>query len=174
MTVSAYIVRTDAAEPLALVHMHRKLGKLLQMGGHIEIDETPWQTMAHELREESGYELSQLQVLQPDAEPVVAAGAVLHPVPVLMNTHRFSDTHYHSDLAYAFTTTELPAHEPAKGEATDLRWLSLAALKREVAAGVAARDVAVFYEAIMVRYLHAYQRVPATRYSLNKPGDASL
>ena len=57
MTVSAYIVRTDSAEPLCLVHMHRKIGKLAQIGGHIELNETPWQSIAHELEEESGYTL---------------------------------------------------------------------------------------------------------------------
>lgn len=167
MTVSAYIVRTDAAEPLALVHMHRKLGKLLQIGGHIELDETPWQTLAHELREESGYELSQLQVLQPDAELLVVKGAVLHPVPVFMNTHKFSDTHYHSDMDYAFTTTELPAHEAAEGESTDLRWLSLEGLRREAAAGVMVRDAALFYETIITRFLHTYHAIPAEQYSLD-------
>ncbi len=32
----------------------------MQVGGHIELDETPWQAVEHELREESGYTLAEL------------------------------------------------------------------------------------------------------------------
>jgi len=40
-TVSAFIIRTDTAEPELLLHVHKKLGVLLQPGGHIELNETP-------------------------------------------------------------------------------------------------------------------------------------
>lgn len=33
ITVSTYIVRLERGEPLCLVHMHRKVGKLMQAGG---------------------------------------------------------------------------------------------------------------------------------------------
>lgn len=58
-TVTAYIVRTDGDDPKVLLHMHRKLGMLLPPGGHVELDETPWAAMAHELTEESGYTLDE-------------------------------------------------------------------------------------------------------------------
>jgi len=51
-TVTAYIIRIDKDEPRALLHMHKKLNVLLPVGGHIELDETPWAAMAHELEEE--------------------------------------------------------------------------------------------------------------------------
>ena len=69
MTISAWIMRRQDGEVKALVHRHRKLHIWLQPGGHIEHTENPWQALAHELREETGYELSQLRVLQ--ALPVV-------------------------------------------------------------------------------------------------------
>ena len=40
--VSGYIVKiTEGAEPRIILHKHRKLNKLLQFGGHVELDETP-------------------------------------------------------------------------------------------------------------------------------------
>ena len=174
MTISAYIVRVDGDEPRALVHMHRKLGKLMQIGGHIEVDETPWQTVAHELSEESGYGLDELQILQPDAQQVEAEGVVVHPLPVLFNTHMISDTHYHSDLCFAFVATAAPMHAVADGESADLRWLTLSELKQSSINGEAAKDVAVFYEAIINRFLENYERVPASQYSIEKPQGMSL
>ncbi len=49
MTVSIYIIHRVGDEWRCLVHMHRKLGFLMQVGGHIELDETPWQSVEHEL-----------------------------------------------------------------------------------------------------------------------------
>src|SRR3954466_7704978 len=50
-TTSAFIVRTDRSEPQAVLHEHRKIGKLLQFGGHIELTESPWQALLREVRE---------------------------------------------------------------------------------------------------------------------------
>ena len=92
--------------------MHRRLGVLMQIGGHIEIDETPWQTVAHELTEESGYTLDELSVLQPSKARKVT-GAVVHPVPCLVNTHTAGPApHYHSDLCYVFEAQHLPSRGP--------------------------------------------------------------
>jgi 8-oxo-dGTP pyrophosphatase MutT (NUDIX family) len=63
-TASAFIVRDDMDEPRVLLHMHRKLGRLLQPGGHIELHEHPWDSIAHELQEETGYMLADVEVLQ--------------------------------------------------------------------------------------------------------------
>ena len=35
-------------------------------------------------------------------------------------THQFSDTHFHTDLGYAFTAIGPPSQLPAKGESTDI------------------------------------------------------
>ena len=59
----------------------------MQIGGHIELDETPWQSMAHELGDETGYQLPELTLLQPfDTVPSIG-DAIVHPVPFLVNTH---------------------------------------------------------------------------------------
>jgi ADP-ribose pyrophosphatase YjhB (NUDIX family) len=134
-TVTAYIVRVDGDEPRALLHMHKKLGKLMPIGGHVELTETPWESIAHELSEESGYELEDLTILQPRDRVKSLARAVLHPVAVVSNTHNFFDDrpgeHFHSDTAYAFVAETNPTHSVAAGESDDLRWLSQVELARQ-------------------------------------------
>ncbi len=127
LTVSAYIVRTDFARPKLLLHKHKKLNTWLQFGGHVELDENPWQSMRHELMEETGYGLEQLELLQPaDRLKKVSGKSVLHPQPVYINTHPIDtgdlngSTHYHMDIGYLFVTTEEPKHPLAEGESKEM------------------------------------------------------
>ena len=169
MTVSAYIVRMQDDIPMVLVHMHRKFHKLMQCGGHIELNESPWASIAHELTEETGYSLAELSVLQPNLKPIQLDSAIVHPLPVSMNTHRVNGDHLHSDLVYAFVAGAVQQHLPAEGESEDLRWLSLDELRTEVSNGNALEDVFAIYEAIVTNYLEAYEWVPATDYDINDP-----
>lgn len=90
-------------------------------GGHIELDETPWQSIVHELREESGYDIDQVQLLQPSLRIRSLSGAIVHPIPFAYNTHPVPGEHFHTDTGHVVVTTELPHHQPASGESTDLR-----------------------------------------------------
>ncbi|MEI7818767.1 MAG: NUDIX domain-containing protein [bacterium] len=128
-TNSIYIVRTDGDEPLVWLHMHRKLHRLLAAGGHIELDETPWQSIAHELTEESGYTLSDLELLQPeDRIKSFTDNVILHPQPVVVCTQNPVAGHYHIDSAYAFITDQEPSLAIGATESHDIRWLSRAEL----------------------------------------------
>jgi len=124
LTVTAYIVKIDSSEPKALLHMHKKLNILLPIGGHVELNETPWQATAHELAEESGYELDQLRVLQPFSRIHKMTNAVLHPYPLSLNTHDIPGGHYHTDIEYGFITSEEPRMNVGEGESVDLRWVT--------------------------------------------------
>lgn len=123
LTVSAYIIRTDGKQPRAMMHVHRKLGLILQFGGHVELDETPWQAILHELVEETGYQPEQLQLLQPKNRLTMSdpnSNTVVHPYPVTVQTHPFGDKpHRHTDISYAFVTSEEPRNAPHEGEATN-------------------------------------------------------
>lgn len=127
LTVSTFIVRTDTPEPTLLLHMHKKLGKLLQFGGHSELHETPWQAMIHELREESGYDPDQLLLVQPKTRIKRLTGVAMHPLPFVFHTVRFSPDldHYHSDLAYLALASEPPRNQVAEKESSDIRLLTL-------------------------------------------------
>lgn len=49
-TVSAFII----FENRVLLHLHKKTNKILQVGGHIEKDESPSEAILREIREETG------------------------------------------------------------------------------------------------------------------------
>ncbi|MCL2735133.1 MAG: NUDIX domain-containing protein [Propionibacteriaceae bacterium] len=136
LTVSAYIVRTDAPEPNILLHRHKTLGVWIQPGGHVELDETPWQAVAHEVREETGYAMDQLAVLQPTVRLTDLAGTDLHPQPVCVRSFPFGvgTNHFHTDLAFAFVTSQPPRFAVGEGESADVIWVTraeLAGLPRE-------------------------------------------
>jgi 8-oxo-dGTP pyrophosphatase MutT (NUDIX family) len=129
-TVTAFIIRTDTPEPQCLVHMHRKLHILLPVGGHVELNETPWQAMVHELREESGYSVSDLEILQPTPRLTKLNNVKLHPYPLSLNTHDIPGDHFHSDIQYGFVAHGDPGEQAEEGESVDLRWLSRAQLNK--------------------------------------------
>lgn len=166
-TASAFIVRIDQAEPRLLLHKHKKLGMLLQPGGHIELHETPWQAVTREVREETGYELDQLQLLQPAARVKRLSVAKLHPVPVLHNTHAFDEhgDHYHTDIVYALVTNELPRHSVGAEESTDLRWLTRAELA-VLTDKETYPDIHPVVEFIFDVCLPQWERLPATQVEL--------
>jgi 8-oxo-dGTP diphosphatase len=121
-TVSAYIIRLDGPEPALIMHMHKKLGKYLQFGGHVELDEDPWMAVEHEVLEESGYDLRQLRLLQPAVPLVKLTSANAHPFPVATLSVQFGDTdHYHTDIAYAFTAQSLPNQPIGDDESADIK-----------------------------------------------------
>jgi 8-oxo-dGTP pyrophosphatase MutT (NUDIX family) len=121
-TVSAFIIRTDSSEPKVMLHLHKKHGTYLQFGGHIELDETPWQAITHELVEEAGYDLDQLSILQPAKRLThLSNDAIVHPHPVSHNTHIFNDNHAHIDITYVMIASSIPRHKPAEDESTDIR-----------------------------------------------------
>lgn len=126
LTASAFVVRDDFPEPRLLLHMHKKLHILLQPGGHVEVNENPWNAVEHELREESGYTFDDLEVLQPKDRLRSLSNTLLHPVPVVLNTHNFDSegVHKHTDISFAFLAHTEPSFLPEHGESSDIRWMS--------------------------------------------------
>lgn len=122
-TASAYIVRLDGSEPRVVLHRHKIEKIYLHFGGHIELDENPWQTIIHELREEAGYDIAQLKVLQPKLRMKKVANTVVHPIPFCYNTHRVrkAKNHYHTDSVFAFTAEGSPHHPIAELESNDIK-----------------------------------------------------
>ncbi len=129
-TVSIYIFRMDFDKPKVMLHLHKKVGTYAQFGGHIELNETPWHAVIHELQEESGYDIGQLEILQPPIQLVAITGAIVHPYPIAHATTGFpgDDSHFHTDSVYAFVTNEEPHNLPAEGESTDMQLFTRAEL----------------------------------------------
>ena len=111
-----------------LLHMHKKISKLMQPGGHVELNENPWQAVLHEIEEETGYHRTQLSVLQPDWAIKKLTGVL--PVQFCTNTHPINEfNHFHTDLSYVFTVDSDPSGELGEGESTDLRWMTYQEIK---------------------------------------------
>ena len=167
-TVSAFIFRMVEGEMKVLLHLHKKFDKLLQPGGHVELHENPWQAIAHELREETGYELTDLDILQPAGMLTELPGEVIHPIPSVVNTHAVEladGTHYHTDSAYTFIASDEPRFRPHEGESTDLRWLTIDELTALPVEKVYADTVILVRHGLEVT-MKAWQRMPAASFRL--------
>ena len=98
-----------------LLHHHRRLGRWLQMGGHVEGEELPHEAALREGREESGL------------DDLVLLGGVLdvdvHAIPA----GKGEPDHRHFDIRYA-ARTRTPERITMDGnESNDLRWVEFAA-----------------------------------------------
>jgi len=158
-TVSCFIVKRNPRT--VLFHKHKVLGIWLQPGGHIELDEHPWSTVSHELEEETGYNLSQLEVLQ--VAPVIPGlTETIHPTPISFRSHEFpgaKSTHYHTDAAFGFVANDDPKGEPGEGESTVLHWFTADELEQLSADEIAAdaRVIALH----LLRNIDDYLSIPA-------------
>lgn len=164
-TASAFIIRMDDGTPKAMLHIHKILGQYLQFGGHVELHEDPWQAITHELREEAGYDLDQLQLLQPKQRLIYSSGeSIVHPYPLALQTHPFAGMpHKHTDIGFAFVATEPPRNKPAEGEATDFRILSVKELKQLKDDSIPANVREIFLFAIE-ECLPSWDKTPASSF----------
>lgn len=112
VTASAVVV--DVGTGAVLLHLHRRLGRWLQPGGHIDPAERPEDAAVRETLEETG-----VAVTHPEAGP-----CILH-----LDEHRGPDGHVHLDLRYLLHA-DRAAPRAAEGEATGegpgptLRWVA--------------------------------------------------
>ena len=112
-TVAIFVVQNGR---ILLIH-HRKLGKWLPLGGHIELDEDPEIAALREAREESGFEVELLGERPPTTEP----GTRALIAPRFLDIHRISDTHEHIGMIYWARPTS-GNMTLATEEHHDIRW----------------------------------------------------
>jgi 8-oxo-dGTP diphosphatase len=167
-TVSAFVVRVDMAEPVLILHKHKILGNLLQFGGHIEIDTTPWQSIEDELRAESGYSLDQLKILQPKRRIKNLPGVILQPRDVVTIAHAFSEDHNHIDIEYAFVADGPPVSSVSEGESETIKTFTAEQLKAlsndETRPNIRKVGAYIFEEC-----LTQWERVDTSEFSLLSP-----
>ena len=118
-TVAIFVVHEDRV----LVVHHRKLGKWLPLGGHIELDEDPEQAALRETREESGLEVELVGERPPTTEP----GTRALIAPRFLDIHRIHDSHEHIGMIY-WARPVAGALRRAEAEHHDIRWCSGAEL----------------------------------------------
>jgi 8-oxo-dGTP pyrophosphatase MutT (NUDIX family) len=121
-TVAIFVVH----EARVLLILHRKLGKWLPLGGHIELDEDPEMAALREAQEESGLEVELLGERPPTTEP--GTRALL--APRFLDIHRINATHEHIGMMYWARPKGGKAQlRLAAEEHHAIRWCSLADLE---------------------------------------------
>ena len=112
ITASCFIV--DASQSRLLLHRHRRLGRWLQMGGHVDSNERAVEAALREGREESG--LADLELLERRFIDVD-----VHEIPA----GRGEPAHRHFDVRYLATTAAPDSIRIAADESDDLVWIDL-------------------------------------------------
>lgn len=162
-TVSIYVFRTDLDTPKVLLHFHHKMNAYAQFGGHVELDETPWQAAVHELKEEAGYDIHTLQLLQPSRRLKTIEGAVVHPQPIVHATMGYPSNggHFHTDSVYALIADGEPASHPDEGESDDLRLFTRDEITTSGEVDTITRDIALY---IFDEILSTWTPLPADEF----------
>ena len=112
VTASCFIV--DPAGGQLLLHHHRRLGRWLQMGGHLEGDEMPSEAALREGSEESG--LTDLDLARDGIFDLD-----VHPIPA----GKGEPDHLHFDIRYLARTSSPQAISLDTTESNDLMWALL-------------------------------------------------
>lgn len=114
-TVSVFVI---FEKQVLLVH-HKKLGKWLPLGGHIEIGENPEQAALRETLEESGLEVELVGPRPPRGFPQTE----ILTAPVYLDVHDIQGDHRHIGMIY-FAQAHSAELRLAPDEHHDIRWFS--------------------------------------------------
>lgn len=102
VTASAVVVGRRGT----VLHLHRRLGRWMQPGGHVDPGEAPWEAALREAQEETGLELS-----HPEGGPRL----------VHLDVHPAAAGHTHLDLRYLLIGPDAEPCPPP-GESPHVRW----------------------------------------------------
>jgi len=119
--VSVYVY-DDKNDKMLLVK-HKKMGKWVQPGGHIEANESPEEAAIRETFEETGLKVELIGERKPRDIDFI--------IPLAIQNNKVKDDHYHMDFVYVAKVVgnnELVKNE----EETDgIAWFSLEDVKKE-------------------------------------------
>lgn len=119
--IAAYVV----FEGKALLVYHPRYEMWTPVGGHIELDEDPEETLVREIREEAGLEVEIL-----GSKPTIAwPGTKFIHAPHFIDVHEANPPHKH--IALTYFVKAINNHSVKSSEHTQMRWFSLEDLENE-------------------------------------------
>lgn len=122
---TAFIVHKDK---VLLVH-HKVLKMWLPVGGHIELDEDPIDALYREIKEETGIDKSEIEIISNKPNIKGTRHKFLY-TPNYLDIHNFSDTHRHTSLTYLIrSATDKLVHNDR--EHIGIKWFT----KEEIESG---------------------------------------
>ena len=148
-TTSAFVIHPK--EPKILLLLHKKLGKWLQPGGHVELNENPLQTLHHEMLEETGLNPTDYVIIEPSESPRPKGNNRPLPLPFYFNEHNFNETHKHIDICYLAKASITKLTTEPDG-ASDIGWFTIAQINKHYAAGKMFVDTKNICKWIAARY----------------------
>jgi 8-oxo-dGTP diphosphatase len=116
-TVMPFVLHPDGTKILLV--FHPKYGRWMSIGGHIELDENPDQSLLKEINEECGLDVTVLSE-KPD---VKGAGYEVLWRPASVNIHDANAPHRHIGLVYYCLAHS--ADFRLSEEHTEMRWCTL-------------------------------------------------
>lgn len=115
---------TDPSFSQVVLTLHRKLGKWIQLGGHVEDDPSMYAAALREAKEESGLvDLEAVKILDSNVQ-FVPFDIDIHLIPETLG----QKSHFHYDFRYLFVSAKTTLS--CSTESDDLRWLSLNEAKK--------------------------------------------
>jgi ADP-ribose pyrophosphatase YjhB (NUDIX family) len=102
-----------------LLHLHKKLGIWIPVGGHIDRDEIPENAALREIKEESGLDV---KMYNPDKQ--INMGDVkqlFRPMHILLED--INQFHQHIDFIY-YASAKSDKVSPQNGETKNLKWFT--------------------------------------------------
>lgn len=114
-----------------LVH-HKKFGKWMIPGGHVELNESPLEAACREVKEETGLNVKFISFIH--KKILVKDGMWLLP-PEYLFEHKIparnnEEEHVHMDFTYISVSSKSSQLELNQKESNDLRWFSFADTKK--------------------------------------------
>lgn len=107
-----------------LLHLHKKLGIWLPVGGHIDRDELPQEAALREIKEEAGLEVK----LYNSDKPIEMGDVKQLFCPMHILLENINQFHQHIDFIY-FATANTFKVSPQDSETNNLKWFTLAEIK---------------------------------------------
>ena len=125
-TVSFFLIHRTTRT--ICLHYHKKLKFWNQLGGHIELNEHPAESIERELLEEAGLRKEQYAVYEPHKQPNFKDVMKL-PMPFAMPLYKYGNLeHWHIDLPYIIDCKTQDVN-PQEGESQDIKWFTQEEIK---------------------------------------------